>query len=167
MIRPMLLLTCFAFLAACSGTGQGRFASPVAPLAGCYALNFGPWPSSMEGDGALDQGLPSPTALPNVIELGTERVGRTDEVSVDGRIHEVRSHGRPGRGVLHYWRMVDGDSAVVWTGGPAGFRLEVGVRGEAVSGTVFAFSESSAAGEIPAPTSGVRSPCPRQAVPGL
>lgn len=166
MIRPVVLLTTVSLCVACAGAGQGRFASPVAPLVGCYALNFGPWPDSMQGDGAMEQGLPTPTALPNVIELATERVGRTDEASVDGRIHEVRSHGRPGRGVLHYWRMVKGDSVVVWTGGPAGFRLEMGVSGEEVSGAVFAFSESAGGGEVAAPTSGVRAPCPRQAVPG-
>lgn len=163
MTRPVVLVVLSGFFAGCAGAGQGRFASPVASLSGCYALNFGPWPESMEGDGALERGLPSPAALPNVIELHTARVGRTDEVAVGGRIHEVRSHGRPGRGVLHYWRMVNGDSVVVWTGGPAGFRLEMGVSGEEVSGTVSAFSESS--GEVSAPTSGVRAPCPRQAVP--
>ena len=155
-----------ALCAACAGAGGGRFASPVAPMAGCYALNFGPWPESLQGEGAQARGLPSPGALPNVIELGTETVGRTDDSSVDGRIHEVRTHGRPGRGVLHYWRMPGGDQAVVWTGGPAGFRLEMAVSGQEVSGTAFAFSESSDAGEVSAPLSGVRAPCPRQAVPG-
>ena len=166
MIRAVVFVTLAAASGACAGGGQGRFASPVAPLAGCYALNFGPWPEEMRDDGAAALGLPSPTALPNVIELGVERVGRTDEASVDGRIHEVRSHGRPGRGVLHYWRMVDSDSVVVWTGGPAGFRLEMGIAGEEVSGAVFAFSESAGGGEVEAALSGVRAPCPRQAVPG-
>ncbi len=146
--------------------GGGRFASPVASLAGCYALNFGPWPGEMRGDGALEEGYPTPAALPSVIELATARVGRTDDASVDGRIHEVRSHGRPGRGVLHYWRMVKSDSLVVWTGGPVGFRLEMAVTGQETEGAVFAFSEASGAEEIRAALSGVRSPCPRQAVPG-
>lgn len=165
-MNPRLIVALCLAATGCAGAGGGRFASPVAPLAGCYALNFGPWPEGMGGDGAAHEGFPTPTALPNVIELATDRVGRTDGASVDGRIHEVRSHGRPGRGVLHYWRMVKGDSVVVWTGGPVGFRLEMAVTGQETDGAVFAFSESSGGEEIRAALSGVRSPCPRQAVPG-
>lgn len=164
MIRAGVWAVATAALAACAGAGMGRFASPVAPLAGCYALNYGPWPDGLREGGAAERGLPDPGVLPTVVELGTERVGSTDEVAVDGRIHEVRSHGRPGRGILHFWRMVESDSVVVWTGGPAGFRLDVGVRGDQVAGTARVFSET--AEDRTAPLSGMRSPCPRQAPRG-
>ncbi|MGI9627771.1 MAG: hypothetical protein ACR2QM_13120 [Longimicrobiales bacterium] len=142
---------------ACAGAGQERFASPVAPLAGCYVFEYGPWP-----DGAEEawEDIPDPSALPAVLELTTARVGETDEAAVGGRIHEVRSHGIPGRGVLHFWRMVDSDSIVVSTGGPVGFRLDVRIQGQTASGTTSAF----ASGDVrTAPLSGLRTPCPRQA----
>ena len=155
-------LTALMCAACASGTGQ-RFASPVASLAGCYALNYGPWPAGL--DEGEDRTHPDPAALPNVIELRTERVGDTSEPSVDGRIHEVRTHGRPGRGILHYWRMVDGNSAVVWTGGPVGFELSMGVRGRTVDGTVAILAEGTGGEVASAPLSGQRAPCPRQTPP--
>ena len=155
------------FMAGCAGRSQERFASPVAPLSGCYVFEYGPWPGEISrvGEGGeTESGLPDPGALPAVIELREERVGRTEDPSVDGRIHEVRTHGRPGRGILHYWRMVDSGSMVIWTGGPRGFRLEVDLAGRQASGTAVAYAEGSAEGVLAAPLSGVRSPCPRQAV---
>ena len=128
-------------------------------MSGCYAFQYGEWPEGMAAAGA-----PNPEALPSVIELRTERVGETDEVSVDGRIHEVRTHGRPGRGILHYWRMVNADSVVVWTGGPVGFVLNLGVDRRSAVGTATALTEQSD-GQLSASVQGTRAPCPRQTVP--
>ena len=44
----------------CAGAGQDRFASPVAPLSGCYAFNYGPWPGDLAGDGAAEEGTSRP-----------------------------------------------------------------------------------------------------------
>jgi len=160
--RLMASVLIAALLVGCAGRSQDRFASPVAPLAGCYAFEYGPWPEFAAT--ADSGGWPDPEALPAVVELRAERVGATDEPSIDGRIHEVRTHGRPGRGILHYWRMVDSDSFVIWTGGPTGFRLEVSLRGREAEGIAQAYSIAEREDVITAPLSGVRAPCPRQAV---
>lgn len=141
----------------------------MASLSGCYVFEYGPWPEA-EADAprsvasVSDTGpvvdFPDPSVLPAVVELTTARVANTEEAAVGGRIHEVSSHGRPGRGVLHFWRMVDGDSIVVWTGGPVGFRLDARIDGQSATGTTSAFAAGE---ERAAPLSGLRTPCPRQA----
>lgn len=164
-MRPALLA--LGVFVGCAGAGQDRFASPVAPLAGCYAFEYGPWPLSADEwksspiPAASAQGFPSPEALPGVIELTTARVAGTEEAAVGGWIHEVSSHGRPGRGILHYWRMADSDSVVIWTGGPAGFRLDAKVEGERATGTTQVFSADRET-SLMAPLTGIRTPCPRQ-----
>ena len=71
--RPSLWL-CGVSLVVVGCAGQARFASRVAPLSGCYAFEYGPWPPDVADSGA-DTAHPSPNALPAVVELRTERVG--------------------------------------------------------------------------------------------
>lgn len=140
-------------LSACS-SGGGLFASPVAGMTGCYALEFGPWPADM-----AERGLPDPASLPQVFELTEATLGRTELESVDGRLHEVRVHARGPRTLLHQWRLLDGDVAIVETSGPVGFTVEYTKRGDKVSGTVTARSEEAA--PVEAPLTGLVVPCPR------
>ena len=81
------------------------------------------------------------------------------------RLMESSDTELPGRGILHYWRMVKSDSLVIWTGGPVGFELEVGINGRRADGRTRIFSESAGGEVAVAPLSGVRAPCPRQVPP--
>ena len=138
----------------CTTRAGGFLVSPIADVVGCYALQPGEWPADM-----VQNGFPDPMALPQVIELHETPVGPSDEPSVDGRWYEVRSHTRRRRGILHRWRLVEGNRVVVETAGPSGFTLDFDVGRSEALGTVAARAEGS--DPVVVPLRGILSPCPR------